>query len=132
MGKTILTLTQKKVLQFLSRDSAFIKNFYFTGGTVLAEYYLHHRLSEDLDFFSEKEIDKIWLVGLAKKIKNLTKSAKLDIQESFNRNLVYFHVERHVLKTEFTYFPFIPIEKPKVINGLKIDSLIDIAVNKFF
>ena len=130
--KSILNGQQEKLMARLSKNDLFDRKFYLTGGTALSEYYLHHRLSEDLDFFSEKEIDKIWLVGLAKKIKNLTKSAKLDIQESFNRNLVYFHVERHVLKTEFTYFPFIPIEKPKVINGLKIDSLIDIAVNKFF
>jgi len=26
-----------------------------SGGTALSEFYLHHRFSEDLDFFSEKE-----------------------------------------------------------------------------
>lgn len=132
MAKTILNPTQKIVLQILAEDKQFINNFYFTGGTVLSEFYLQHRLSEDLDFFSQKEIDKLWLVTVGKKIKKLIKADKVDIQESFNRNLVFFSVNKTVLKTEFTYFPFPEIEKAKIINNIKIDSLIDIAVNKFF
>ncbi|MFH1233514.1 MAG: nucleotidyl transferase AbiEii/AbiGii toxin family protein [Patescibacteria group bacterium] len=31
-------------------------NFYLTGGTALAEFYLHHRLSEDLIFFPSKNL----------------------------------------------------------------------------
>jgi len=69
MGKTILTKTQKEILNYLSKDKDFTSNFYFTGGTALSEFYLQHRLSEDLDFFSEKEIDDLWLVTLAKNLK---------------------------------------------------------------
>jgi len=36
------------------------------------------------------------------------------------------------LKVEFTYYPFPQIEKPKLLEGLRIDSLKDIAVNKVF
>ncbi len=50
MGKTILTPTQRQVLDILAKNSKFT-SFYLTGGTALSEYYLHHRLSEDLDFF---------------------------------------------------------------------------------
>ena len=132
MGKTILTSTQRKVLSLLSKEPLFVNNFYFTGGTVLAEYYLKYRLSEDLDFFSIKEIDNLWLSTLTKKIKNNLGADKIDLQQSFNRNLVFITIGSEVLKTEFTYFPFPQIEKPKIIEGIKIDSLIDIAVNKFF
>src|SRR3989338_3602954 len=132
MGKTILTSLQQKILHFLSNEENFIKNFYFTGGTALSEYYLHHRLSEDLDFFSENEVDKLWLATLGKKIKKLVSTEKVDIQESFNRNLVFFTTQREVLKMEFTYFPFPQIKKPQSINNIKVDSLVDIAVNKFF
>jgi len=132
MAQTILTPTQKQILAILAKEKQFVKNFYLTGGTALSEYYLHHRLSEDLDFFSEEEIDKIWLNTLAKKIKQTIGFDGLDIQESFNRNMVYFSSRSVQIKTEFTYYPFTQIETPMVRNGIKTDSLTDIAVNKFF
>ncbi len=98
----------------------------------MAEYYLHHRLSEDLDFFSETEIDKIWLNALAKEMSRIVKAEKKDIQESFHRNLIFFTLDKKIIKTEFTYFPFPQIEKCRVISGISVDSLMDIAVNKFF
>ena len=54
------------------------------------------------------------------------------MQESFNRNLVYFATSATTIKTEFTYFPFTQVEKPKTLSGLAVDSLTDLAVNKFF
>lgn len=131
MAKTILTPTQTQILDTLSCDFLFTGNYYLTGGTALAEFYLHHRLSEDLDFFSPEPIDKIWLNTLAGKIARAIKTKK-DIQESFNRNLVFFSKKGNITKTEFTFFPFPQIEKPKVISGVPLDSEVDIAVNKFF
>lgn len=132
MSRTILTSLQQQILTLLAKDKPFSKYFYLSGGTALSEYYLHHRISEDLDFFSEKEIDKIWLNSLAKQIKQSAGFGKLDIEESFNRNLVFFTTHKATVKTEFTYYPFTRIEKSTTKNGIKIDSLIDIAVNKFF
>jgi predicted nucleotidyltransferase component of viral defense system len=132
MAKTILTSLQRKILSLLSSDKNFQNNFYLTGGTALSEYYLYHRISEDLDFFSPKEIDTIWLTTIANQLKGDTKAKKLDIQQSFNRNLVIFSFKNEILKTEFTYFPFVQIEKPKILDAIKTDSLLDIAVNKFF
>ena len=131
MAGTILTPVQQQILRILSQNRPFTKNFYLTGGTALSEFYLHHRLSEDLDFFSELEVDKIWLNTISSKISKEIKAVK-DIQESFNRNLVFFNVNNQVVKTEFTYFPMFQVEKPKLINGIPIDSEIDIATNKFF
>ena len=54
-GKSILSQNQKDILAIISKDKLICDNFYLTGGTALAEFYLHHRLSEDLDFFSENE-----------------------------------------------------------------------------
>ena len=48
---SILSEQQKRLLELLGGEKIVANSFYFTGGTVLAEYYLHHRLSEDLDFF---------------------------------------------------------------------------------
>lgn len=39
---------QDKVLQIVG---AVDNNFYLTGGTALSRAYLHHRFSDDLDFF---------------------------------------------------------------------------------
>ena len=50
----ILTNRQIAVLQSIGREKFLTANVYFTGGTPLAAFYLRHRYSEDLDFFSEK------------------------------------------------------------------------------
>jgi len=54
---SILSDNQRRVLDTLSIERAVCEHFYLTGGTALAEFYLEHRFSEDLDFFSEREFD---------------------------------------------------------------------------
>jgi predicted nucleotidyltransferase component of viral defense system len=120
------------LLSLLSEEKNLTSNFYLSGGTALAEYYLHHRLSEDLDFFSFEEVDPMVIQVLLKKIKSKASIKAIDYQQSFNRNLFFLHFEDEVIKTEFTYYPFTQLERSKLINELKIDSLIDIAVNKVF
>ena len=53
-GKGILTPLQNEVLRILGNLQD-ISGFYLTGGTALAEFYLGHRLSFDLDFFTTEE-----------------------------------------------------------------------------
>lgn len=132
MVKTILTQKQRILLNLISQQENLKSNFYFSGGTALAEYYLHHRLSEDLDFFSLEEIDPMVVQISLKNIQDKAGIIKIDFQQSFNRNLFFLHFKAEVIKTEFTYYPFTQIEKPKTINGIKVDSLLDIAVNKTF
>ncbi|MCX6763867.1 MAG: nucleotidyl transferase AbiEii/AbiGii toxin family protein [Candidatus Moranbacteria bacterium] len=132
MAKTILSDNQTKILEAISNDKEICQFFYLTGGTALAEYYLQHRLSEDLDFFSEKEFDIQALNIFFAKNKKLLGINKVDIQQSFNRNLIFLYLKKDVIKTEFTYFPFPRIEKKIKKNKLFVDSLEDIAVNKLF
>ncbi len=49
MGKSILTPKQLNFLELVSKEKQLTSRFYFTGGTALAEFYLQHRLSEDID-----------------------------------------------------------------------------------
>lgn len=56
---SILTPHQKQIVDQIEESQFIASNFYFTGGTVLSEVFLKHRFSEDLDFFSEKEVDRI-------------------------------------------------------------------------
>lgn len=131
--KDILSKNQKNILSIISKDKIICDNFYLTGGTALAEFYLHHRLSEDLDFFSEYEFDPQSISVFLKKIKNEAKIKKIEYQQSFNRNLFFLDLmDGDKIKMEFTYFPFFRIEKKEKIGGLFVDSVLDIAVNKVF
>ena len=132
MAETILSDNQIKILEAISQDKAICEIFYLTGGTALAEYYLKHRLSEDLDFFSEEEFDIQAINVFFAKNKKLLGIKKMDFQQSFNRNLIFLYLKKDVIKTEFTYFPFTGIGKRAKKNKLPIDSLEDIAVNKLF
>jgi predicted nucleotidyltransferase component of viral defense system len=55
MGKTILTPQQLNFLELASQEPQITKRFYLTGGTALAEFYLKHRLSEDIDLFTQEQ-----------------------------------------------------------------------------
>jgi hypothetical protein len=93
---------------------------------------LHHRLSEDLDFFSEDEFDVQAINVFFKKNKIKLGFKKIDYQQSFNRNLFFIHFDADIVKTEFTYFPFAEIQQKTEIGNLRIDGALDIAVNKIF
>lgn len=132
MGKSILTSNQIVLLDEFAKEKSFYQHFYLSGGTALAEFYLKHRYSEDLDFFSFNEFEILPLQIFLRKIKDKIGIEKIDFESSFNRNLFFLHFADEVLKTEFTYYPFTIFEKAKIINGVKVDSLMDIAVNKTF
>ncbi|MEK7128584.1 MAG: nucleotidyl transferase AbiEii/AbiGii toxin family protein [Patescibacteria group bacterium] len=129
---SILSKNQINLLTLLSNEKSISDSFYLSGGTALAEFYLQHRLSEDLDFFSEKEFDPISISSVLKKIQNKAGIIKVNYEQSFNRNLFFLQLKEDNIKTEFTYFPFPRIESKKQLSNLYIDSLIDIAVNKLF
>lgn len=133
MVKSLLSIKQKLFLKYFSQTPPLNTQFYLTGGTALSEYYLQHRYSEDLDFFSEGEFDPKDITLLLGSSKNKFGSPTLEYKSSFNRNIYQLiYSKKQFLKVEFTYFPFEPIEKQKIIKNIKVDSLIDITVNKFF
>ena len=132
MEVKILTPQQIAVLKKISGNKYLSRYFYLSGGTALSGFYLGHRYSEDLDFFSETEVDLPAINVFMRRLKKELKIHKVDLQQSNNRNLFFLHFGKEILKTEFTYFPFPRINKSKKMFGLAIDSLLDIAVNKFF
>jgi predicted nucleotidyltransferase component of viral defense system len=128
--KTILTPTQKKLLDLVSQETYLNQHFYWTGGTVLAEIYLHHRESEDIDLFSETEIhqpsiDKfVSIAGSVLKVKSISHRQFLGLHTYF------FKWPKQELKIDFNYYPFPRINIGKKWNQIAVDSLEDIAVNK--
>jgi predicted nucleotidyltransferase component of viral defense system len=130
--KTILTANQAALLRALGQLPIIREQFYLSDGTALAAYYLHHRFSEDLDFFSEEEVDSQGIFVILKNLPENIGIKKIDSEQSFNRNLFFLHLDHDVIKTEFTFYPFPRIENGTVENGIVIDSIMDIATNKLF
>ncbi|MBT7483179.1 nucleotidyl transferase AbiEii/AbiGii toxin family protein [Candidatus Peregrinibacteria bacterium] len=123
---------QKKFLKLLA-DSKLADQFYFTGGTALSLYYLKHRFSEDLDFFCEDEFEPSMISAWLKQNKEKIGYKTIDLQISFNRNIFLLRFGKEdFLKVEFTYFPFKRIEACLSKGGLKVNSLLDIGVDKLF
>ena len=132
MGKTILTPKQLEFLELAQSQPQLTKRFYLTGGTALAEFYLQHRLSEDIDLFTEKEevnqgVVEVFLKKSARrlKIKKIKLSQFLGL---FSYKLIYQDSEE--LKIDFNYYPFLRIDKRTKFKNLEVDSLVDIAANK--
>ncbi len=132
MNNSILTERQTTFLKLLGEDKQLSRIFYLTGGTALAGFYLQHRFSEDLDFFSAEEFDIRAVLVFLKKNKNHLGFEQVDHKNSFNRNIIFLHFGNEVLKTEFTYFPFPAKDSGETKYGVKLDSILDIAINKLF
>ena len=130
--KSILTNKQKLFLKLLSHNLEIANRLYLTGGIALTAYYIPYRFSEDLDFFSEEEIDTRPVVVFFKSIQMKLGYKSMEINTSFNRNLLFLNFVDSSLKIEFTYFPFRQIEEPHVYDGIKVNSVLDIAVDKLF
>ena len=132
MGQTILTPKQSEFLELAQGDSQIVKHFYLTGGTALAVFYLHHRLSEDIDLFTEKqEVDQSLTDAFLKKASpnlHITKIDRSQFLGLFSYHLIYD--DGKTLKVDFNYYPFPRIEQGEKFGNLSIDSLIDIATNK--
>lgn len=129
MAASILTPFQKNVLHQVAK-SLLSERFYLTGGTALAEFYLHHRLSEDLDFFSEEEFALLSIQVFIKKLKVRLKLTKTEYRNQFGLHTFFLHQNLDVLKIDFNYYPFPRIAKGIRYEKVEVDSLRDIAVNK--
>lgn len=123
----ILTEEQKQLLAHFP-TSALCKSFYLTGGTALSAFYLHHRLSEDLDFFSEADVGVEAVLGF---VRSVPQVSDIQYERKYDRKIFLLrYSESRVMKVEFTTYPFSRLEKGLVMEGVQIDSLKDILVNK--
>ncbi|OFY67594.1 MAG: hypothetical protein A3H98_03665 [Bacteroidetes bacterium RIFCSPLOWO2_02_FULL_36_8] len=136
MGKekknNILTPAQLNFLNLVAENSYLTKKYYFTGGTPLAHFYLKHRLSEDIDLFIEdSEVELLPINNFLSYAKEKLNIKKIDYRQIYGLHTFNLHYADHsVLKVDFNYYPFPRIEKGLNFNGIKVDSIYDIAVNK--
>lgn len=130
MEKVTFSPLQKQIFDKVSKDPGLSKQFYFTGGTALSAFYLHHRESEDLDFFSEAEFEDTRIEMFMKNLSisfnipyRFTKKGGVRIFEFVKKNKL-------LIKIDFNHYPYKRVEKGKIYQGIEIDSLRDIATNK--
>lgn len=131
MKSSKLSKLQKHVLTYFGRN-AFGQNFYWTGGTLLSYLYLQHRLSVDLDFFSDNLFsDDEYLIAI-NNLKKEVGAEKITLTSQQNRRLYLIKRDKEAIKFELVYFPFPAVGQRNSLPefSFKADSLVDIMTNK--
>ncbi len=129
MEQTILTKDQETVLALVGKEET-LASYYLSGGTALAAFYLQHRYSDDLDFFSQTPTDPMILEAFMAKLKEAVKAREVRFEKIHDRRLFFFDTPHGELKIEFTHYPFPPLEDPHLDRHVRIDSLRDVAAGK--
>ncbi len=131
MGQvSILTKEQETILDLVADENFFSANFYFTGGTALSAFHLHHRESVDLDFFSFNRFDT---QAIDQILKNWSSQHQFTIESEYRDPLYVCFLsfpKKIRLKVDFSYFPHKRLENGGMHRQLSVDGLLDIAVNK--
>ncbi len=123
------TPLQQKIVDGF-KQTRLVRDFYLSGGTLLAVRYLGHRNSYDLDFFANHSFT---FPSVEKEVAKLATEAKLTVSEV-----------RHIAdrwewelgdggektKFELVWYDFKPLERRVFWQGIMIDSLTDITANK--
>lgn len=126
----ILTSEQKKFLELFF--SYFPKQFFLTGGTALAEYYLEHRLSEDLDLFTTDQSMDFGVVSLQMNELINQLNYKIEHQVSAPAFLQFILKDKgsHTLKIDIVKDVPVHFGKIRKVGHVYVDSLENIAVGK--
>ncbi|MCM8776868.1 MAG: nucleotidyl transferase AbiEii/AbiGii toxin family protein [Candidatus Omnitrophica bacterium] len=98
------------------------RDFYLAGGAVLMFKY-RHRISEDLDFLTEKEFSFLILASKMRKLFKPDKEEKLTDNIDFIINGI---------KVSFVFFPFKNISPIENYEGIKMASDYNIFLNKIY
>ena len=124
---------QDKILGILADK---IDDFYLLGGTALAKFYLHHRLSEDLDFFTRKfdyhRIQEIKAL-LSAAVKKPIEVVQERLMPGKMVKLCIYYIplsEKHGLKIDFVEDVVKPLKEFHRVNGINVMSLEDIYLRK--
>ncbi len=123
-----LNKLQKETLDLFAKSSL-AKSFYWTGGTLLSTVYLHHRTSEDLDFFSDKPFNPEELRNFAENLKKRLKLKGITAKKVFDR-WEFLITNKEKVRVEFVLYEHPKLKPRKKWQGIFIDSLDDIAANK--
>ena len=129
---SVVNKLQEEILRLFFRveDS---QKFYLTGGTALAHFYLHHRGSKDLDFFT---VEEGAVLPFSQTLGGFLKRHGFSVE---NRRTMHSFCELFVAHQDQTTilhlaqdasFRFEPPKEFEEYPGLLVDNLTDIASNK--
>jgi predicted nucleotidyltransferase component of viral defense system len=125
-GRGDLTPGQGLVLARLG-GSDLAGQFYLTGGSALAAFYLHHRTSLDLDLFSRRPFDPKKVVRFVTSVAD----GPAVPHRAGERYEFTVPVAGERLRLEFVHYDFDSVAPSGIAHaGIPIDSLRDIAANK--
>lgn len=129
-GKGLLTPIQKACLALLGTlpDQ---EQFYLTGGTALAEFFLGHRLSYDLDFFTGE--DRL-IVPFSRRLESALREAEWDV-DVVRRFATYveFHLKRgsEALRLDLALDSPFRFDAPRASEyGILVNDLRDLKAEK--
>lgn len=126
----ILTALQKNFLNYFF-NSYLGKNFFLTGGTALAAFYLKHRLSEDLDIFTiEQEVSFDSVNAEMRKL--ISKQGFIMQHKVASPTFLQYIFMKNDKPLKVDIVKDVPIHfgKIKTIGKVRLDSIENIAVNK--
>ena len=115
----ILAKSQKNLFEIFS-DTDFMSDYYLAGGTALA-LQIGHRMSEDFDFFSPKDLNSILLKD------DLSKIGEFKISHEEKNTL---HCVLNDTKISFLTFKYKLLNEIHSEKKIKLCSLKDIACMK--
>ncbi len=128
---TGLSLRQEQFLAVVLQTEAILKQFYLSGGTALSSWYLHHRESYDLDFFSEQPFDGEKITYWIKQHEEKLEYQSLVVNDDFGFYMFMFrYKDNSRFKVDFAHYTSERLTKGMDWKGLEIDSMYEIAVNK--
>ncbi len=126
-----LSVRQKQFLAVVFQTDDILKQFYLSGGTALSSWYLHHRESYDLDFFSDKPFNGEKITHWIKINEEKLKYQSLVINDDFGfYTFLFRYRDNSRFKVDFAHYTSERLTKGMDWKGLEIDSLYEIAVNK--
>lgn len=132
LSSKILTPTQQRFLATFFEENG--GTFYLSGGTALAAYYLHHRRSDDLDFFTR---DQATLAVTDRRVGRAAAAAGLSVERVSRRAeaVQYFlggdvEPDHPLVKCELMFDPPPYFAPPRSFAEISVDDLLSIAINK--
>ncbi len=119
---------QQRLLYELAEIRLINDHFFLTGGTALSVFYLHHRVSEDLDFFTISYTDLAYVSDTLRR----TYHENLSLMQSSPMFLSYLI---NSVKVDFVIDPMSETNDPynyilKTGEKLKLDLIDNISSNK--
>lgn len=128
----LLTPFQQQIVKAIS-ESPLQDHFYLTGGTALAVFYLRHRYSLDLDFFTADPNAVVRVPAVLEEI-----AQKINAQVTFTRTMGTFlqcflqNSDGEQVQIDFAQdspYRIAPVQFDEGM-GIQVENLVDIACNK--